>query len=297
MNLGLVIALKKYCRTSSPDIAHIHDPHAHNAWRIATMLGLPVPAIVHRRVDFPVRPTILNHWKYNHASINAVVCVSQAVKRLIEPMVSDKNKLVVLHDAVDIDKFRKLGDKTFLERSYPICLGKIKVACIAALVDHKDVITFIRMVEYLVHVMNRNEFHFFVVGSGPLETELRERSSSSRLQAHLSFTGNRKDIPHILQSLDYFVFTSKMEGFGSTILEVMAAGVPIIATRAGAGAEILWHKKNAMTSPVGDEISLGNALLELQENTALRQRLVEQSQKDIEGYDIDEHVTTLMKLY
>lgn len=297
LNLGLAKALRAYCQKEAPDLAHIHDPHAHNGWLLAVTFGLQLPAIVHRRVDFPVRANVLNRWKYNHPKIKAIVAVSERVKTILLPLIKDTNRLRVMYDAIDIARFRILSNRQLLENEFPACAGKHKVGCIAALVDHKDIPTYIRMVHYVVEVLNRKDFHFFIIGSGDLEQDIRNMIQEYRLEYHITMTGRRSDIPQILQSLDYYVFTSKMEGFGSTILEVMAAGVPVIATKAGAASEILEHRKNAMLAKIGDEVGLGNALLDLVNDNHLSQNIVQHALADVEAFSLEKYSKSMKLVY
>jgi len=297
LNLGLAKALREYCRDKRPDFAHIHDPHAHNGWLLAVTLGLNLPAIVHRRVDFPVKGNVLNRWKYNHPQVKAVVAVSDRVKQILSPVIKDKDRLSVLHDAVDIAKFRVLSNRHLLDKEFLVCKGKRKVACIAALVDHKDIPTYIRMVHYVVEVLNRKDFHFFIIGGGALEQDIREMIAAYRLGNFVTMTGRREDIPAVLQNLDYFVFTSKMEGFGSTILEVMAAGLPVIATEAGAAAEVLVHRKNAMLANIGDEVALGNALLDLANDEQLSNSITRQAGTDVAAFSLESYAKRMIRLY
>jgi len=297
LNIGLAKALKEYCRDKRPDFAHIHDPHAHNGWFLAVTLGLTVPAIVHRRVDFPVKGNVLNRWKYNHPHVKAVVAVSERVKQILSPLMKDQDRLSVMYDAVEMAKFQALSNRQLLDKEFPVCKGKRKVACIAALVDHKDIPTYIRMVHYVVEVLNKKDFHFFIIGGGALEQDIREMIAAYRLGDFVTMTGRREDIPQVLQSLDYFVFTSKMEGFGSTILEVMAAGVPVIATKAGAAAEVLEHRKNAMLSNIGDEVALGNALLDLANDEQFSNSITRQAVAEVAAFSLESYTERMIRLY
>jgi L-malate glycosyltransferase len=240
---------------------------------------------------------VLNRWKYNHPQIKAIVAVSERVKHILSPLIKDKGRLKVMYDAVDIARFRIISNRHLLEHEFPACEGKHKVGCIAALVDHKDIPTYIRMVHYVVQVLNRKDFHFFIIGGGDLEKDIRAMIMEYRLENYITLTGRREDIPQVLQSLDYYVFTSKMEGFGSTILEVMAAGVPVIATKVGAAAEMLEHRKNAMLANIGDEVGLGNALLDLVNNDHLSHHLVQHALADVAAYSLENYTGSMVLLY
>jgi glycosyltransferase involved in cell wall biosynthesis len=78
-----------------------------------------------------------------------------------------------------------------------------------------------------------------LVGEGPLETELRELAAELGIQQHVLFLGYRQDIPEVLRTYDAFVLPSISEGLCLALLEAMASGVPVIASRVGGIPEIL----------------------------------------------------------
>lgn len=296
-NLELVLLLKKYTRENSIDVIHIHDPHAHHAYLTAYLLGLKVPAILHRRVDFPTAQNIFSTWKYQCNGIKKIICVSKEVERVLNVNSSIGQKLEVIYDCVDIKKFQKINGRKILERDYPILQGKKIVANIAALVDHKDFPTYIMAVHYLVKVLQLKDVHFLIIGEGALKNEIQQLIVENHLENSITMTGNRTDIPQILNGLDIYTFTSKLEGFGSTILEVMSARVPIIATNIGGPREILTHKKNALLIPVGDYIGLAHQIDTFIHHPEIAQQLKENAYQKVQQFSIENHIEQIENIY
>ncbi len=79
----------------------------------------------------------------------------------------------------------------------------------------------------------------FLVGNGPLETELRELAAELGIQQRVLFLGYRQDIPEVLRTYDAFVLPSISEGLCLALLEAMASGIPVITSRVGGIPEIL----------------------------------------------------------
>ena len=77
------------------------------------------------------------------------------------------------------------------------------------------------------------DVEFVLVGDGPLRPELEREAESLGLKAQVSFLGDRQDIPAVLASLDVCVLPSSSESLSNAILESMAAGVPVVASRVG----------------------------------------------------------------
>jgi len=296
-NWNLVQALRKYCKTYQPDIIHIHDPHAHNAYVIAYLMGLRTPAILHRRVDFPTATNYFSAFKYNIHTIRKIVCVSEKVKAVLYNRINNPERLTVHYDCTDISAFERINGRQLLEKDYPQLKDKYIIADIAALVDHKDHPTFIRTAHYLVHVLNIKEIHFLIMGEGILKKTIHQLLYQYQLEKYVTMTGFRKDLPALLNGIDTYVFTSKMEGFGSTILQVMSAKVPIVATKTGGPAEILEHKKTALLASTGDHISLAHHLLSLKEKHTLKKQLVENAYQLVRQFSIEQHVQEISAIH
>ncbi|MGB9802180.1 MAG: glycosyltransferase [Desulfofundulus sp.] len=115
-----------------------------------------------------------------------------------------------------------------------------------------------------------------VVGDGPLRRVLEEESRALGLEGRLFFTGERRDIPQILSLMDVFVLPSTTEGLPLTILEAMAAGKPVIASRVGGLPEVVVDGETGFLVPPGDPQALARALAQLLVN---RQKAEEMGQK------------------
>ena len=78
-----------------------------------------------------------------------------------------------------------------------------------------------------------------IVGSGSLESELKQQAASLGLENNVYFTGSRSDVPRLLASSDIFLNTSLWEGLSIAMLEAMAAGLPVVATKVGDAEKLL----------------------------------------------------------
>lgn len=297
INRNLVKALKSYHHQLPIDYIHIHDPHAHHAYIAAYLTGLKVPAVLHRRVDFPTAQNIFSAWKYQIKGIQKIICVSERVKQVFKSKPKVYNKAEVIYDCIDIQAYQKINGRNMLERNFPQLKDKFIVANIAALVDHKDHPTFIKAAHHLVKALLITNIHFLIIGQGEKEQEIKQMIQDYHLQDHITMTGHRKDIPEILNGIDLYTFTSKMEGFGSTILEVMAARVPIVATNTGGPAEILTHDKDALIAPVGDYIRIAHQIDILKSHPEQRKRITDQAIYTVKEFSISSYTERIEKIY
>jgi glycosyltransferase involved in cell wall biosynthesis len=118
---------------------------------------------------------------------------------------------------------------------------------------------------------------FLVVGEANIEPsyrlELEERAQSLNLNGRLIFTGQRNDVPLIMREIDISVQPSLSESFSNSLLESMANGLPVVATKVGGNPEVVSDGENGLLVPAADSAALSRAMAQLLESPELAQRL------------------------
>ena len=104
---------------------------------------------------------------------------------------------------------------------------------------------------------------FAIVGEGERRAELEERARELGIAHRVRFTGFRTDVPSLLKAFDVFVMPSVREGLGTSVLDAMAAGCPVVGTEAGGMPEVIEHRETGLVVPVGDPVSLAAAVSSL----------------------------------
>ncbi len=113
------------------------------------------------------------------------------------------------------------------------------------------------------------ETRFLIVGDGAIRQELQDRAASMGLAGKIVFTGFRTDVPRLLSQVSLSVLPSLSEGLSNTLLESMAAGVPVVATWVGGNPEIIEDGVSGLLVPPRDSAKLANAMLAVLENPSL----------------------------
>jgi glycosyltransferase involved in cell wall biosynthesis len=103
-------------------------------------------------------------------------------------------------------------------------------------------------------------------GDGQYLSDLRRNAEQLGIGDQVRFLGNRRDVPDLLAACDVFTLTSISEAASMTILEAMAAGRPVVATRAGGNPELVVDEETGYLVPVGDHASVSKALVEILTN-------------------------------
>lgn len=111
-----------------------------------------------------------------------------------------------------------------------------------------------------------------VIGDGPRRAELEQLVGISGLAGRVTFTGLRRDVPALLPGLDVAALSSVHEGVPLIVIEAMAAGLPVVATRCGALADLVVDGVTGHLVPVGDDAALAARLAELAADPDLRAR-------------------------
>jgi L-malate glycosyltransferase len=142
------------------------------------------------------------------------------------------------------------------------------------------------------------ETRFLVVGDGGSRQELEIRAAALGLAGKIVFTGWRTDVPRLLSEVNLSVLPTLSEGLSNTLLESMAWGVPVIATRVGGNTEIVEDGVTGLIVPPKDSPMLANAMITLIENPALASRFGAAGKRRIaELFSLERSVREIENLY
>jgi L-malate glycosyltransferase len=249
-------ALRRALRKRSIDVLHYNDPHAMTAAGLACWRR-PIPLrVTARRVDFPLSFPRRYRW-----FCDRVICVSAAVANVCERSGLPRSMLDVVHDGVDPARIAA-ASRGRGRASLQLGADESLLLCVAALVDHKG---HRYLLEALPAVLA--QFPRLIValaGAGDLEQPLRQQAAQLGLAERVRFLGFRGDVHDLICAADLFVLPSHMEGLCSTLIDVMLARVPIVATSAGGIPEVLGDDRQqpaAWIVPPRSPTALAESLL------------------------------------
>ncbi|GAA2839129.1 hypothetical protein GCM10010505_72740 [Kitasatospora aburaviensis] len=125
-----------------------------------------------------------------------------------------------------------------------------------------------------------------LIGSGPLDGQLRARAAELGVAGSVLFAGSRSDVPALLPGLDVFTLSSRQEGLPVALMEAMTSGLPSVVTRVGGMPEVLDDGEQGLLVPPGDPAALAAALGRLAGDPPLRDRLGAAARKRAERFDV-----------
>jgi glycosyltransferase involved in cell wall biosynthesis len=201
-----------------------------------------------------------------------VLCNSRAAAaRLLSHGLAEE-KVVIIRNGLPASAFAAAAPLL------PRQAGVLRVGMVARM-NHavKNHIGFLRAAAALASRFPQVEF--VLAGDGPLRAELEHRTERLGLGRRLHFLGDCKDIPAVFASLDVSIVASHSESLSNAILESMAAGVPVVATRAGGTPEVVEDQVTGWLVPPGDDERLTEAIAHLLSNPDLRKACGERSRQ------------------
>jgi|Deesub1362A_J573_1020465.scaffolds.fasta_scaffold00162_22 glycosyltransferase involved in cell wall biosynthesis len=133
-----------------------------------------------------------------------------------------------------------------------------------------------------------------IVGDGPLKDELILRAGQKELGNNVRFVGFQRDVYGYLSLLDVFVLPSRWEGFGLSIIEAMATGLPVVATRVGGIPEVVEDGRTGFLVEKDDAHALADRIIYLLRNPLARR---EMGHRGLERYHSTFSATTMSRRY
>jgi glycosyltransferase involved in cell wall biosynthesis len=202
-----------------------------------------------------------------------VICVSRKVEEFYLRKVPElRSKTVVIYNGIDAEFFKPAGKRDQARERLGVPGERFLAGTIGRLVPQKRQQDLLLAIERLKKA-GRN-VGGVLIGEGPERSKLEEKVRALGLEKEIIFTGFCDDTPALYSGLDAFVLCSEREGFPMTLLEAMAAGVPVVATDVGGVSECVEHEKTGLLIPAGEPEAIADALLRLAEDLSLRDRLV-----------------------
>jgi glycosyltransferase involved in cell wall biosynthesis len=283
MDLHAGWKLARVIKRLAPDIIHAHDPHGVAMASLALSLGSSSakgarggdtaarPALVaSRRVDFHLKGNSFSRWKYRQ--VDCFIAASEAIRRMLVQDGVPEDRTVTVHEGIDIDHVLAalpvdVHAAFFLPHGAPV------VGNVAALVPHKGQRDLIEAAHLVVQDLP--DARFVILGEGELRDHLERLVRERRLEKHVLLPGFRTDVLGCMKAFDLFAMSSVTEGLGTALLDAMACGLPIVATRAGGIPEIVDDEVTGALVPVRDHHAMAAAIVRLLNDTALARRMGE----------------------
>ena len=293
-DIPAVLALARVMRRIRPDVVHWHAARAHAIGAMAALLA-PHPArVLSRRVQLPVRRSPGSRLLYA-LRIDRIAAISSAVRDALVQSGINARKIDVVPSGIDPaparDAARRAELRAGLGCSEEEVVG-INVSALAAGKGHHDL-----MRGAAIALLRAPRLRLWIAGEGPLEEALRAERRSLGLEQEVQLLGFRADIMSLLHGADFFCLPTLHEGLGSSILEAMSAGLPVIATRVGGIPEIVEDGRTGILVRPSDPGALADAMVEMATRPELREAMGARGASRADGFSADRTAEATYEVY
>jgi len=285
----------RICKNGGFNIIHAHSAHALSTAIQAKIFYRSVKVIASRRVDFSIRKNPFSIHKYNNRFVNKIICISEKIRKVMLNDGIDEHKLITIHDGIDIRKFDHIKPPQFFRKNWQIPQNHILVGTVAAITGEKDYPNLLKAAKIVIDRLPN--VTFMAAGNGKDENSIKIMAKQLNLENRFIFTGFQKNIGDFLKSFDIFVLASKKEGLGTSVLDALAAGLPVIGTETGGIPEMITHNENGMLVKPQNPQALADTIIELAKDKAKREMLIKKGIISVERFSINNTIEKTIALY
>jgi sugar transferase (PEP-CTERM/EpsH1 system associated) len=255
-------------RRLHPDLVHTRNLSALEGQIVAALGG--VPARVHGEHGRDVFDLYGRNWKYNllrrcvRPFVHRYTTVSKDLARwLVDTVGVDPSRITQIYNGVDTERFvprplrrRAIGPPGFAGND------EIVIGSVGRMAEVKDYPALVRAFLQLLETepVSRNRIRLVILGDGPAREPCLRLLHEAGAETLAWLPGERRDVPALMRSFDVFVLPSLGEGISNTILEAMACGLPVVATRVGGNPELVEEGVTGTLVPSGNPEALAGAL-------------------------------------
>jgi glycosyltransferase involved in cell wall biosynthesis len=282
----LIAMLARLFRRWRPSVVHTHDQRALFYAGPAAWLTR-VPMIVHTRHGRDIHATPRQAAIFRRLSrlVSRFVCVSAEVAELSRAQGIAGSGLRIILNGIDTTRFGFRG---------PDPAGPI--VTVARLSPEKDVANLVRATAMAARRVA--ELRVEVAGGGPCLEDVKRLAAELGVGDRITFLGEIRDVPAVLTRARMFVLPSRSEGIPLTVLEAMACGVPVVATRVGGLPEVVEDGVTGVLVSAADPAALADTMVEMWNDPDGRVRMGRAARRRAEEcFDVRRMVAQYEALY
>lgn len=291
--------LARLMRSHQIDIVHTHNAAPYFYGTIAAKLAR-IPRVIYTKHGNEERQSKrLAGLCYRLLSLlnNRVVTVSDELKNyLITRGEAAPAKVMTVVNGVDVEQYQIKIDRTGKRKELGLSETDFVVGHTARLSPVKDQSTLLKAIAAAMKVFP--QIRLIIIGEGPLKAQLEVLADKLKISDKVFFLGIRRDMPEIFQIMDLFVLSSLNEGTSMTLLEAMAASLPIVATKVGGNPQIVKEGVTGLLVPVQDVEAMKRAVIFILKDRAKAEAMGEAGLRRVrEKFSLKEMADIYERLY
>lgn len=285
--------ITKAIRAFDPDVIHMHKSRFHYFLLPILMCGVKNRLYtVHSLAEQDTRSKRLRKvmsFAFHHCRVVPVAISDLCRESLVATYGLDGNSIPCIYNGIDTEKFRNP------EERMPPKEGKLTFVSVGRLSSPKNYPLLLQVAEK-VHE-KWPDVEFIILGDGELREAVEGQITRQHSQDYIHLMGNVDDVNRYLWKADAFLMTSDYEGLPLTVLEAMAAGLPIVSTKAGGIVDVVGDGENGLLVDCGDEKGLVSAIDRLCTSPELCVTFSKKSRELSLKYSTENMAEAYLKLY
>ncbi len=225
------------------------------------------------------------------------VAISKKVSDIIQKTLRvEEEKVRVILNGVDLSLFRNDHTKIIAEQVTKfIAIGSLTEAK-----DYPNLLDAFSILKGMLDSRNMAVPELKIVGDGELKPQIEKKIHDLGLNYHIQLLGLRKDIPQLLADSDIYVMASEWEGLSISLIEALAAGMPIVVTDAGSNDEIIRNEESGIMVPCKNPRALAEAIFRVMNEKKTREAFSMNARIRAESFSIqrcaEKHIETYKEL-
>jgi len=265
--------------------------------------GVPV-RVTSQRIVLNDRSSLFrvaDRWISRLQMAQRMVAVAESVRRYcIEREGLRSDRVITVPNGLDLEEWPVGQEAEQLRRRVRDALGlapeEIAIATVARLVPQKGHLDLLDAIPKVVRA--RPAARFLWIGDGDLRSDLEQAVRDANLGEHVRFLGARSDVLELLQACDLFVLPSLWEGMPNSVLEAMAASLPVVATCVDGTPEAVVDGETGWLVPPSDPDALADGILDALENPVESRKMGEQGRRRVErDFSLERYVDGFVRVY
>ena len=294
---GNVTGLMELIDREQIDLLHLHGYSSANFGRIAARLK-KIPNIVHEHAILDILPhQYVADWVLRGLT-DCAVGVSDAVSEfLIKGRHVPRKRTDVVYNGVNLDTFVRSDTVALdrLRREFSLNKEHFIIGTLTRLRQEKGNEILIRAMRQVVD--KYPHVRLLIAGDGPLWDPLEALIAELGLREHVRLIGFRRDVMDLLTLFDMMVVPSFNEGFGLMLVEALAMGVPVVASRVGGLIEISGEPPCTRLVSAGDPNAFAREILYLLEHPETRKEMAAKGLEQSKKFSIQNNINRLQEIY
>lgn len=266
--LPALLQLSLFLKRERVDLVNAHGYRDHLLSVLAGMIAGVKVIVRTKHNHVPLKGGAFSRFIYGRLT-HRIISISGHIKEVMIGSGIAPSHITTIHTSVDLGYFSPRPKNERLLKEFALVPDCPVIGTVARLSDRKGMPFLLDALKLLMDEGRR--FSCVIVGGGGSASEekleiLKRKAESQGLAPRVVFTGIRGDIPEILSLFDFFVLPSLDEGLGRSMVEAMAAGKPVVASRVGGIPEAVEDGKTGILVPPGDARALASALAVMMDN-------------------------------